>query len=149
MNASHVSPKTEAQLRDLAVRYAEAADRRDVDRFTELFFPDATVTVMNGVDSVTISGHEELRAIPERLGRYDRTFHLLGQSAYRAHQGMATGELYCIANHLRAGVNTVMYIRYEDEYRQNVTGKWLLSSRRVVVEWVEEHSASGSASPSR
>jgi hypothetical protein len=133
---------TEAQLRDLAVRYATAADSRDPDGFTKIFFPDATVIVVMGEKSQTISGHEELRAIPERLKWYDRTFHHLGQSSYRVRRGDATGQVYCTANHLRAEVNTVMYIRYEDEYGHNATGQWLIRSRMVVVEWTENHQAS-------
>jgi hypothetical protein len=146
---SGVSPTTETQLRDLAVRYAAAADGRDADRFTEVFFPDATLTVQRGADTQRISGREELRVIPERLRRYDRTFHLLGQSTYEVHRAEASGEVYCIANHLKAGVNTVMYIRYEDDYHQNSNGQWLIKSRLVVVEWIEDHQVSGSASPDR
>ena len=73
-----VNVAVEAQLRELAVRYATAADQRDPDRFVEIFFPDASVTVVRGGGSHTISGHHELRAIPERLLRYDRTFHQFG-----------------------------------------------------------------------
>jgi SnoaL-like domain len=135
-------PTTEAQLRDLAVRYATAADSRDPGGFTKTFFPDATVTVVMGEKSQTISGHEELRAIPERLKWYDRTFHQLGQSSYRVRRGDATGQVYCTANHLRAGVNTVMYIRYEDAYGRDATGEWLIRSRLVVVEWTESHQTS-------
>jgi hypothetical protein len=135
-------PATEAQLRDLAVRYATTADSRDVDGFTKIFFPDATVTVVMGEKSQTISGLEELRIIPERLKWYDRTFHQLGQSSYRVRRGDATGQVYCTANHLRAEVNTVMYIRYEDEYGHNATGQWLIRSRLVVVEWTESHQTS-------
>jgi hypothetical protein len=135
-------PTTDAQLRDLAVRYATAADSRDPDAFTRIFFPDATVTVVMGEKSQAISGHEELRAIPERLKWYERTFHQLGQSSYRMGRGDATGQVYCTANHLRAEVNTVMYIRYEDEYGHNATGQWLIRSRLVVVEWTESHKTS-------
>jgi hypothetical protein len=148
-SAMSVSSKTEGQLRDLAVRYAVAADRGDGNRFTEIFFPDATVTIMNGAGLHTICGHEELRTIPERLQRYDRTFHMLGQSRYRVLRGEASGEAYCIANHLKADVNTVMYIRYEDEYRQNSIGQWLIRSRIVVVDWTETHQISDSAVPRR
>jgi hypothetical protein len=146
-SAMSVSPKTEAQLRDLAVRYAVAADRGDGKRFTEIFFPDATVTIRNGAGLVTICGHHELRTIPGRLRRYERTFHLLGQSTYTVFRGDASGEVYCMANHLKADVNTVMYIRYEDEYRQNSIGQWLIRSRIVIVDWTENHRISGSAVP--
>jgi hypothetical protein len=134
----------EAQLWDLAVRYAAAADNRDPDRFVEIFFPDASLTVVRGGKSLTISGQEELRAVPGRLLRYNRTFHHLGQSSYSVRSGEASGQVYCIANHLRAEVNTVMYIRYEDEYRQNMTSQWLIRSRLVSVEWTEDHQVSPS-----
>jgi hypothetical protein len=148
-SAMSVSQKTEGQLRQLAVRYAVAADRRDGNRFTEVFFPNATVTIRNGPDLLTICGHGELRRIPERLRRYDRTFHMLGQSTYRVLHGEASGEIYCIASHLKVDVNTVMYIRYEDDYQQNSIGQWLIRSRIVVVEWTETHPIFGSAVPRR
>ena len=74
---------------------------------------------------------------------------MLGQSTYQVHLADASGEVYCIANHLKDGVNTVMYIRYEDDYQQNSNGQWLIKSRLVVVEWIEDHQVSGSASPDR
>jgi hypothetical protein len=145
MSSPRLTATTSAQLRDLSVRYASAADRRNPDQFTELFAPDATLIVMSGGDAHEMSGSTELRTIAERLGRYDRTFHLLGQSSYGVDHSQATGEIYCVAHHLKAGMNTVMYIRYEDSYEQNTKGQWLISSRKVVVEWSEDHAVLGSS----
>jgi hypothetical protein len=137
----------QATLRDLAIRYATAADRGDADGFANVFFGDATVTVLRDGKSQAISGHDELRSIPGLLRRYDRTFHQLGQSSYRIRQSDATGEVYCIANHLFRDVNTVMYIRYQDEYGQNPTGGWRIRSRLVVVDWTEDHRTSSFGPP--
>ncbi len=32
-----------------------------------------------------------------------------------------------------------MLIRYQDTYRRGADGQWLITARRLVVDWTEEH----------
>jgi ketosteroid isomerase-like protein len=131
----------ETQLRQLSVAYASAVDRRDAEALVRLFTPDATLTVVAEVESGRpdrqMHGTSEIARIPTSLGRYRRTFHMLGQSSYIIGEDSASGEVYCIAHHLQADDNYVMYIRYDDRYARPATGHWLIAERRVVVDWSE------------
>jgi hypothetical protein len=131
----------EAQLRRLAVSYARGVDRRDRALFLSAFAPDATLLVPSGR---VLRGHEEIGQVTEAIRRYDRTFHFLGQSAYEPPdegldlRGTARGEVYCIAHHWTEGrPKWIMYIRYQDTYKQDDYG-WLISARHVVVDSEEK-----------
>jgi hypothetical protein len=135
-------------LFELSRVYASAADQRDRDRFLGVFAPDARLTVCRpGPDAVprTITGHDELASIPTSLARFERTFHLLGQAGYEGEGDRATGEVYCVAHHLTrdaAGTtDTVMFIRYADEYRADASGAWRIADRRVQIDWTETRPA--------
>jgi ketosteroid isomerase-like protein len=131
---------TRAQLQDLAVRYAAAADHGDVENFADVFTENATLTVHNGGSRDEIRGRDRLRRIPERLARYDRTFHSLGQAQYWSNEpGHAEGEVLCTASHVRGRTNSVMYIRYEDGYQKSADGTWRIQRRDVQVQWTETH----------
>jgi 3-phenylpropionate/cinnamic acid dioxygenase small subunit len=136
-------------LRALSTAYARAVDRRDVDGFLAVFDPDATlrISVHGDPDRVahTIRGHGELAAIPSRVARYERTYHLLGQAQYEQTDADATGEVHCVANHLDrrpdGAVNSIMYIRYADRYRRADDGIWRIVDRFVQVDWTETRPA--------
>lgn len=141
---------TEADLRSLALAYAQGADRRDADRYVSAFHPDAVLNVHTPADHVNPDrvrrGHEELRRIPEMLGRYVATFHMIGQSTYDIGETRATGEVYCMARHLRdngdgTATDHVMFIRYQDVYTPNADGEWKIATRAVVVDWTEAQAA--------
>lgn len=126
------------ELFELSRVYASAADRRDRDAFLSVFAPDARLTVSrDGAGDRTMAGHDALASIPVSLGRFERTFHLLGQARYSVDRDRATGEVYCVAHHLASGTNTVMYIRYADEYGRDASGAWRIADRRVQVDWTE------------
>jgi hypothetical protein len=132
-----ISTNDEAQLRRLAVAYARGVDRRDLALFLSAFHPEATLTLHSGH---VLRGHDEIGRVTESIKRYGTTFHFLGQSAYEPPDdgldppGTARGEVYCIAHHWTEGWPTViMYIRYQDVYRQDDAG-WLITSRRLIVD---------------
>lgn len=118
------------------MRYAAGVDRREVGLFLSAFLPDATLTVPSAGGPAVLRGHDELARVVERIARYDRTFHMLGQVVVDA--SGAGGEVYCIAHHWRAtGDGTehmVMYIRYEDEYRRGPDGDWCIATRTLHVD---------------
>jgi hypothetical protein len=139
------------RLRALAVRYAAGVDRRDVDLFLDAFHADGTLTILPqpgspGSASV-LRGHAELARVIDRIQRYDRTFHLLGQTVLDAGADRARGEVYCVAHHWRTtdgGVtDTVLYIRYDDEYRPDATGEWRIATRVLHLDGREVRDVTG------
>lgn len=137
-------------IRDLAYRYAAGVDRRDRNVFLSAFHPEATLTVVrndpDGVEQVFVrTGHDELGTIPELIARYAKTFHFVGNHHCVLNGEEATGEVYCTAHHLNSdlggGTDHIMLIRYQDTYRRDRDGQWLIASRRLVVDWTEDHTA--------
>ena len=124
------------QLQRLAAAYADAVDRRDPDALAALFTEDASLAVVRDSGTREFSG-EGIRGITETVARYEKTFHMLGQALYEVDERRATGLVYCVANHLKEGVNTVMYIRYHDKYVCDDAGAWRFERRELVVDWVE------------
>ena len=132
-----------ADLHDLSARYAAGADRRDADLFVSAFLPDGRLRRFDGEAAEEASsdrqGHAALREVPGLLARYAHTFHQLGQARYDVQGEAATGEVYCTASHVSAGIPAmvhVMHIRYLDTYRR-VAGAWGIDERRVIVDWSE------------
>lgn len=142
----------------LSCAYARAVDRRDSAGFVDVFTPDATLRITVAADPArvvrTIDGHDQLAAVPQRLARYDRTFHLLGQASYDHDPDgdRATGEVHCVAHHLTVrppeARNTVMYIRYADSYQRGRDGRWRIADRLVQVDWTETRPADDPAASS-
>jgi hypothetical protein len=136
-------------LRELADRYASSVDRRDVGSFVELFTGDAELSVHDpaeaGAPSRVRRGRGELSEVPHLIARYPKTFHFVGNSLYEIDGDAATGEVYCVAHHLIddpvAVTARVMVIRYLDNYQRGDDGRWRISRRRVLVDWIETHPA--------
>lgn len=142
-------------LRELAERYATGVDRRDAALFLSAFDADGSLLVFDPSESPTPNrtrrGRHELADVIGLIARYDRTFHLIGNSRYDVTGDTATGEVYCVAHHVAPanesgpgpgpgsaapGTDRVMYIRYHDEYARR-DGGWRIVERRVLVDWTE------------
>ena len=140
-------------LRDVALTYATACDRRDPDLFVSAFLPDARLRVYRPsyapAPEGDHNGHDALRKIPAMLGVYTRTYHFVGNASYDIGDDVATGEVYCMAHHLTAarhgGTNFVIYIRYQDVYRRDPAGAWKIADRRVLIDWTDTRTADPSA----
>ncbi|MFJ6573969.1 nuclear transport factor 2 family protein [Streptomyces sp. NPDC091292] len=133
--------RPDGDLRELAARYAHAVDRRDREAFLSVFHPEATLVVVPPSGAVRrMRGYEQLGLVTERIARYDRTFHLLGQSIHSADGAdEASGVTYCVAHHMSGGadpVDHVMYIRYQDRFRRDSSG-WTIDHREVLIDWTE------------
>ncbi len=155
-------PPPDAALRALSERYAAAADDGDADAFAAVFTADGRLAVHYPGDgdrpSTDLRGTEALAAVPPRLAeRFDRTFHLLGQTGLQmsgdeasgdgatgdgATGDEATGLVYCVAHHLSraAGTDLVMFLRYRDRYRRTDDGGWRIAERVGRIEWTETRS---------
>ena len=130
------------ELRDLVDGYARAADRGDRVAFEALFEPDATVTILRaGAEPFTYHGAHELGEIVPKLGRYLRTFHLVGSHWCTVGEKRSSGEAYCQAHHVleRDGgaVDLVLTIRYVDAYERHHDA-WRFASREVHILWTSE-----------
>jgi hypothetical protein len=151
----------EDELRRLSTAYAFAADAGDGARFAALFVEDGELVVPNFPTDlrpvVTRAGHEALARIPEALGRYDRTFHVVGGAELSVQGDEASGVVQCLAHHLirgddrsagdgRAGTDVVWFIRYRDRYRDTGSG-WRFVRRVLHLEWVEERPVSVLGAP--
>jgi SnoaL-like domain len=119
--------RIEAQLaiQQLAVRYARAADMRDVDGLTALFAPGTDFGAW---------GHDrdQLHRFFDRvLRRFYRSMHqVVGHVIDIEDADTARGTVYCRAEHEDGPRWVIMAICYEDHYRR-VDGEWYFRSRRV------------------
>src|SRR4051794_8802952 len=99
MDAAEVADRLALQA--LAVGYATTADARDAAGFAALFLPDATLTARRGDGpAAAYVGHERLAEIPERLSRYDETFHVVTNHRGEVDGDTATGGALCQAHHV-------------------------------------------------
>lgn len=147
-----VNTEVARQLRELAVWYASAVDRRDAAALADVFWPDASLLVNRaGGGKTEYHGAEEISHIAQRITHYPRTFHFLGQSAYADGESddEATGEIYCMAHHITpddSPEDIVMYIRYHDDYAQR-GGLWRIVRRQVNVDFETTHARVGQVLP--
>lgn len=137
-------------IRELVEAYAYCADRRDATGQMSLFTPDTHFVVyMNAKDpqpSQELHSREALAPVFADLNRYAATMHFVGQSTVTTLAGdRATGEAYCLAQHLTAegGKRRLMIatLRYADTFAKK-DGAWLFAERRLYVDWLEDRALS-------
>ena len=146
---TNISPQEAADrlaIRELVEAYAHCADRRDAKGQMALFMADTHFVVyMNAKDSKPsqeLHSREQLAPVFADLNKYDATMHLVGQSTIFTLKGdRATGEAYCIAQHLTVEGDKrrlmVAYLRYDDTFVKT-GGAWLFAERLLYVDWIEE-----------
>jgi hypothetical protein len=134
-----------AGVAEASARYAAGVDRRDGEIFRSAFWDDAVLTVPSLVDPsaspTVLRGHDEIGVVVERIARFGRTFHVLGQVfVEQCDDQEALAEVYCVAHHWsRAGAEAdhmVLFVRYEDRYRRRGT-EVRIASRRVRIDGSE------------
>src|SRR6185369_18060630 len=133
-----ISPEETADrlaIRELVEAYAHCADRRDAKGQMALFTSDAHFAVyMNAKDpkpSQDLHSREALAPVFADLNRYDAATHFVGQSTVTSlTSDRATGEAYCLANHVTidaAGRRLmVASLRYLDTFVK-INGAWLFA----------------------
>jgi hypothetical protein len=130
------------EIRDLAMRYAQAVDRRDAEKLTGVFVEDGLIDG-SGYRS---EGHEKISRIPSLLDkRYVKTFHSVQNHLIELNSDEATGEVYAISHHLQrtedgAHISYVMIMRYHDRYVRRPEG-WRFAHRHILVDWTETRPA--------
>ena len=140
------STQDRQDFHDLALGYAQAADRRDYEAFRELFVEDGIVGVHYG-DPGSVAPEFEMKGIDlivkgmRGLEQYSRTMHVVSNQYVDVEGDRATGETYCVAHHIheKQGVEWVyvMHIRYQDRYTRP-SGPWRFSERRLWVEFTTD-----------
>jgi hypothetical protein len=124
----------EVQLRELAGRYARMMDRMDFDMLPSVFAGDG---VLSG-PGYEMTGHAQLRQGLQALDQFSATLHCVMNAYFEIEGDRATGEVYCVANHVHVvdGVpfKLDMGIRYQDEYVRG-EDEWLIHRRVFVLVW--------------
>jgi len=148
-----ISPNEAADrlaIRELVEAYAHCADRRDAGGQMSLFTPDTHFVVyMDAKDpkpSQELHSREALAPVFADLNKYNATTHFVGQSTIFMLTGdRATGEAYCLANHVTVdGAKRRLMLaslRYRDTFVK-IDGAWLFAERLLYVDWVEERALS-------
>jgi uncharacterized protein (TIGR02246 family) len=130
-------------IRALCERYAQAVDSDDSTAFVSVFTPDGHLVSNFGGAETHFYGREQLAQIPAHAkDGSPTTMHFIGNHMADVNGDTATGVTYCIANHLREDrSNLVLMLRYLDSYSRDSDGEWLITDRRVDIQWTETRQA--------
>jgi hypothetical protein len=131
-------------IRELADAYAFCADTRNAKGQMALFTKDTHFVVFmdekSSKPTMELNRREDLAPVFADLNQYESTMHFNGQSTVIVNGDRATGELYCIAHHVKVteGKRTLFlaYIRYFDTFSK-IDGNWLFAGRKLMVAWTE------------
>ncbi len=131
----------------LALRYAQASDRRDGDALLALFDSQGVIEM----PGMRLEGHEQLASVPGILANmFVATQHKVHNVLVDTDGDRAQGEVYCTASHLRENEQGLEVedwaIRYQDEYIREGE-QWRYLRRELVVDWVERRPAEKMAAP--
>jgi len=112
------------QIQQLAVRYALAVDRRDIETWLQLFVEDVDCGRFG-------TGREALRnfIVPALLKFYRSIHFVCGHQIDFDQPDRARGHVYCRAEHEDGEKWVVMAICYEDRYESR-NGQWYFVRRR-------------------
>jgi hypothetical protein len=133
-------------IREVIEAYAHCADRRDAKGQMALFARDTHFVVyMMAKDpkpAQELHSRDALAPIFADLNQYDATTHFVGQSIiFTLTSDRATGEAYCLADHVTVGSGErhlmVASLRYLDTFVK-IDGAWLFAERLLYVDWLEE-----------
>ncbi|HEB87991.1 MAG TPA: nuclear transport factor 2 family protein [Deltaproteobacteria bacterium] len=127
----------EARIRELACLYARMVDRRDWDSIADVFADDAQLSG----PGFSMRGHRELIRGLSGIDRYAATLHCVHNQLIEISGDDASGEVYCVANHLHKIEGEPwkldMGIRYQDRYRRTGAG-WRIVTRTLDIVWQQE-----------
>lgn len=132
----------ERAIRRAATLYAIGADRRDPAIWTAIMAEDMVLITPRG----RIDGRDKvLGALPKLAAAYTATQHRVTNQWHMIEGDHATGETYCVADHMNEasdGSRSILSwaIRYQDELRR-IDGRWLFTRRELVLDWEERREA--------
>jgi ketosteroid isomerase-like protein len=132
----------ERAIRHAATLYAIGADRRDPAIWTEIMTEDMVLITPRG----RIDGRERvLAALPKLAAAFTATQHCVTNQLHAIDGDIATGETYCVADHMTQAVDGTRSIlrwaiRYQDELRRT-DGGWRFTRRELTLDWEERRDA--------
>lgn len=137
MSEMTAEERDERALRKLAYRYASMIDRRDWSQIPNVFTKEARLSG----PGYSMEGHEALAGGLATIDMFEATMHCVHNQTSEVSGDVATGEIYCVANHLheKEGVacKLDMGIRYEDRYERGPDG-WRIAERILNLIWQQE-----------
>ena len=137
MSDPNAEERDERALRKLAYRYARMIDRREWAEIPRVFTEQAQ---LRG-PGYSMQGHDELAGGLATIDMFSATLHCVHNQLVEVAGDAATGEIYCVANHLleKDGVayKLDMGIRYEDRYERGPDG-WRIAERILNLVWQQE-----------
>jgi hypothetical protein len=128
----------EWQIRQLAFRYAQAADRADGPAMRALFAADGRIEG----HGYLFTSAAQIERIPSILREaYLRTYHAVHNHRIDLQGDAAEGEVYGVAHHITetsdGGYQDLsMTMRYEDSYRR-INHVWKFACRTLHIDWTQ------------
>ncbi len=125
-----------AALRDLALRYARAIDRRDIELLRSCYHEDA---IDHHGDIFKGTREEFIAWQPGVMAQFAVTAHYMINTDYRLDEDKAQGEIYFIAYHrLHDERESIVGGRYLDHYEKR-DGQWRILHRAIVWDFAREN----------
>jgi len=113
------------EIQQLAVRYAQALDARDLEALSDLWVTDVWMGKAHGAGPAAVRGY-----FAPILRKFYRSIHMIvGHRVDLVDAEHARGQVYCRAEHESAESWVVQAIAYEDDYRFE-NGRWLFAKRK-------------------
>jgi ketosteroid isomerase-like protein len=123
-------------IRQLAAEYARLIDAKDLAAVADLFVEDVKV----GDESGREAKHRAFRANHGRQGRFRRTIHLVSGHSIDLDpldSDLATGTVYCRAEHEFGDLWVIAVIQYWDTYARRGS-TWLFEDRVIQTFYVTD-----------
>lgn len=124
-------------LRDLVFLYSRIPDDRDYGLVDRVFTADATLIG----PGFKCHGADQIREAMRGIEQFPVTLHSVHNQFVEIDGDEATGETYCIANHVleKDGRPHKLDwgVRYQDRYRRE-SGGWRIAHRELRVVWEQE-----------
>lgn len=137
----------EADVAKVILRYAQGIDRRDFDQVRACFAPDARVEGTQHSGPVS----DYLPKLLAGVETFPATMHFMGNQLREVDGDTARTETYAIAHHFADAAGTVeslvMGVRYLDELARTGDGRWVITHRRAVSDWVRTGPGREAAAP--
>ena len=131
-------------LRDLVYLYSRIPDDRDYSLVDRVFTADATLAG----PGFEYHGADHIREAMQGIERFSAPLHSVHNQLVVIDGDQATGETYCVANHLLEKEGRPYKldwgIRYQDRFRRDADG-WRIARRELRVVWEQELPLTGDA----
>jgi len=123
-----------AAIQDLMLRYARGVDRKDLDLVASCFTAGASYEGALATGTIT----DALARLRDRMARYERTMHVVGNQLIELNGDTASSETYAVAYHRLTEDGTAKLltvgVRYLDDLARDGE-QWRIRRRVVHTDW--------------